>query len=543
MRLRPIYLLSLTLATSLVLQPLFVGYAQVNPFAPAGIPPVNQPPGANQPTASPSITTPQNQPPASPGLSPLEAPQGVQSVPTTSSGPQPEEPPLADADPIFAASQQDRAQISVQVLKASLSKTDQVTLSLEEALRMAAADNPTLQAAGDLVNQARAQYQTRLAQMLPDLSLTYGRTHYTGAIQGFGNDIFQVDRKSSNPELVFRFPLFQGGRRFFQMRSAKKTLNAQQDTQQSTLQNTLRQTALNYFQLKRNMDLITIAQQQLEETKAQLVVNQTRMEAGTGVRLDVLQTQTQVARSHQQLLQAVQASQSAAERLNEVLSLSVFASVIPAEVGQQMQTLVPTTAKFADLVTMARNNRPELKALANQIKSQEELRRVAWSAILPEVAVQYRTGGVGTALSNVKNYDEGAYALDFHFTNLAVPALTLYKQNTAQIAELRHRFQAQENAVDREVSEAYLESLTRQSEVAAVRAELAAAEQAFADAIERLQVGVGRNIDVIEAQTSLTRARANLSTTILDYNQAQVNLVYALGLASVETLTQGIQLP
>lgn len=434
-------------------------------------------------------------------------------------------------------------QVSVQVLKASLSKSESVTLSLVEALRMATDENPALKAAQNVVDEARARYYTRLAQMLPDLEATYIDSHYQGGLQVFGNDVFIISRSTSQPQLLFRFPVFQGGRRFFQVRSARKTLEAEKHNRQSTLQDTLRRTALSYYELKRRLEVIAIAQKQLEETQAQLEINQARMEAGTGTRLDVLQSQAQVARANQQLLEAVKNSQIAALRLNEILDLPAFVSVVPHEIGQQMQTLVPLDKDFNTLLHVARENRPELKVLANQIKALTELRRVAWSAVLPEISVMGRIGGVGPSLGDIKRYDETGLSLAFTLTNLSVPALTLYRENTAQIQRLQHQLEARINTLERELSEAYLEALTKQAEVGVARQELEASRQALADAIERLEAGVGRNIDVLDAQTRLTQARTNLSATILDYNQAQVNLVYYLGLATVDTLTQGLQLP
>jgi outer membrane protein TolC len=159
------------------------------------------------------------------------------------------------------------------------------------------------------------------------------------------------------------------------------------------------------------------------------------------------------------------------------------------------------------------------------------------------VAVQFRTGGVGNQFDSIKHYDENSMGLTFGFKNLTASAMTLFKENTAQLEELQTQYHAAEKRIERELADALLQTTTQQAKIAAAREEMAAYELALQDALERLKVGVGRNIDVIDAETGLTRARVNLSDSILTYNQAQVNLVYQLGLASVESLTQGVQLP
>jgi outer membrane protein TolC len=431
----------------------------------------------------------------------------------------------------------------VTVLKGSLSKTDTVSLNLEEALRIAESDNPLLQLAGAQVNEARARYHTRIAEMIPDVEMSYGQANYLGAMQTFTNQVINVDRRSHQPQLVFRFPIFQGGRRIFQLRAAGKSLSAEQANQETSRQQTLRQTATNYYELKRRLEQIAIARQQLEETRSHLDMNTARLEAGVGTRLDVLQSEAQVARAHYQLLEAVRGAEVAALRLNEMLDLPAIAAVVPAEQGQQMQTLVPMGVDFHRLLAVAHNQRPELKAIGKQIESLQEIRRVVWTSALPEVNLEYRTGRVGANLSDVQTFDETSLALGMKFRNMLASVITLGKENKAQIETMKHRLEATINTIEREVSEAFLLATTKQAQIAAARTEVIASQQALADAIERMHAGVGRNIDVIEAETGLTRARTNLSSTILEYNLAQVDMVYYLGLASVETLTQGIQLP
>lgn len=433
--------------------------------------------------------------------------------------------------------------VSLYLLKGSLDKTETLSLTLEEVLKMAETSNPTLQAAGGAVNEARARYRTRLAELLPDIELAFTNSRYDGALQTFTNEVIDVNRRTYQPQFLFRFPIFQGGRRVFQARSAKRSLDAQQANQQTTHQQTLRQAALSYYELKRRLEGITIAQKELEESQAQLELNVARMNAGVGTRLDVLQSEAQVARANSNLLEAVKSSEIAALRLNEILDLPAFAAVLPGEAEQQMQTLVSREIVFPTLLEIAQQNRPELKSLAKQIEAMIELRKVLWSAALPEVNVEVRTGSVGAGLDNLGSYGETKYALGFTFRNLLASTLTRSRENEAQLEQLRHRMEATGNAIERELSEAYLQAATKLAQIAAVQAELVAAEQALSDAMERLRVGVGRNIDVLNAETSLTQARISLSSNILEYNQAQVELVYSLGLASVKSLTQGIQLP
>lgn len=318
---------------------------------------------------------------------------------------------------------------------------------------------------------------------------------------------------------------------------------AQKQAQEDTRQNTLRLTATGYYELKRTLALVDIAQQQLAQAEAQLAINKDRLEAGVGTRTEILQTEAQVARANQSLLEAVNQSKLAALRLNEILNVPAFVAVAATDDRQQMQTLVPAKTDFNTLLATATQNSPALQVVQQRIAALKALKPLVFSAFLPEVSIQYRLGAVGATIDDQFGYREGNYSLNFGLPNLGVTAITRYKENQAQIDQLSHQYQAQVKALERQLAESYTQANTAQAMISVAQAEVKASEQVLADAMDRLQVGVGRNIDVIDAQTDLVEARTHLNTGIMTYNQAQVNLVYYLGMASPETLTQGVKLP
>jgi outer membrane protein TolC len=58
---------------------------------------------------------------------------------------------------------------------------------------------------------------------------------------------------------------------------------------------------------------------------------------------------------------------------------------------------------------------------------------------------------------------------------------------------------------------------------------LAAAQSAFDLSHDRFQAGVGLELEVLDAEASLQKARTDLVAAIADYNQAQVRLLQAWG--------------
>jgi outer membrane protein TolC len=126
------------------------------------------------------------------------------------------------------------------------------------------------------------------------------------------------------------------------------------------------------------------------------------------------------------------------------------------------------------------------------------------------------------------------------FQNMGFNSWTQYKGFRAQIEKLHFQMEAEKNAVERQLSEAWVKTKARQAQITLAQKKLAVSEATLNDALEQLRQGQGRNLDVITAENNLNQARQDLNTTIFEYNEAQVNLVHGLGLASVDSLTAGI---
>lgn len=447
----------------------------------------------------------------------------------------------------------------LSLLKARLSKTQELSLSLAQALQIAQENNPDYKASLSVVKQVRAAYLTQWANLLPDISASIPYLKFKGAFPltaGLSSGGLNPNSAGSSgsvpistnfslfePQFNINYPIFQGGSRIFQILAARKNLAAQKEQAHLTLAQTLQQTAQAYYTLQRQLDQISIAQKQVDESKEQLDLNQARMQSGVGINLDVMQSKAQLAQAQQQLLVAYQQTESAATRLNELLNLPAIVAIIPDHPIQTQQTLVPVGGDFKSLLAIAHHNRPEIKRIQAQIAALGQTRNATVSGYLPQASLQYTNGAIGPSLSNTQHFEQTYFTVGLNYKNLGVSGVTQFLQESAQIEEQRYRLQSQLNAIDKGLADAYLQSFTESAQIDTARVQVAASEQALSDAIERLKVGVGRNIDITDAETKLTQARTNLSQAITDYNLAQVNLVFNLGLASVETLTRGITSP
>jgi outer membrane protein TolC len=433
------------------------------------------------------------------------------------------------------------------LLQSRQNEAPTVSLTLKDVLLMASENNPSVKLEAATSQLARDKYLTSLAKMLPDIQASYNDSGFSGGFPVFGR-VTNLNYALKQPQLTLSIPIFQGGRKWLQSRAVKKLAKAQEATERAKKQLTLHDAANLYFELTRSLNGIQVAEQQLNEAQAIYDLNQQRLEAGVGTQLDSLQSKAQLELAKQKVIDALKLSQSVAARLNEALDLPAIAITRPKTLDATRLTLIPQDTLLAPNATeaflkLAHSNRQELQAAEYRTRSIKSERSIAGTVLLPTIDLQLSTGRTGNTLDRLVDFDQSALGVAVTLPNLGASAITLWLEKSAELKQLAAQKSQLENRIEREVTEAYLDTLTQQAKLDAIDAEMAAANKALEFAVERLKVGVGKNIDVVTAQTTATAARTHYNDALAQYHQAQVNLITAVGLASVPTLTDGLSLP
>jgi outer membrane protein TolC len=90
--------------------------------------------------------------------------------------------------------------------------------------------------------------------------------------------------------------------------------------------------------------------------------------------------------------------------------------------------------------------------------------------------------------------------------------------------------------VDGQVRDAFLRSQSAEKQIKSAEKQLGASTEGIKLARIRLQNGVGTNIDLIDTQRNYVNALVNKVRATIQYNQAQVDLLRAIGLISVNSI-------
>jgi outer membrane protein TolC len=172
--------------------------------------------------------------------------------------------------------------------------------------------------------------------------------------------------------------------------------------------------------------------------------------------------------------------------------------------------------------------RPEMKALASQIRATELEKKTAQDARIPRLALtgQWSEEGLSPA-SAIPVYNVAA--------SLDVPLFTggrIRAQVAIEDLQLKKLDQQQtdlRNQIAQEVKTATAQLDSAKSEVDVANLGIDLAHQEVTQARDRFQAGVANNIEVITAQDELARANDNQIVALYRYNQARADLAHATG--------------
>ncbi len=303
-----------------------------------------------------------------------------------------------------------------------------------------------------------------------------------------------------------------------QERSIAETVN---DTNEQIVQ------AVTAAYLQVLADQATIANAIGQEAAAKALYDQAvqRDQAGIGIKLDVLRAQVAYQQRQQEHLSAESQLDKDGIQLNRIMG-------IPA--GQQLDLTDSTPfSELADIdLDQARQtaytHRADLLSLTDAMEvASRELKAVKYQR-LPTLAVNGFYGILGE--------DAGPYHGVFTAQgSLKFPIFREAGQRGeeetagAQLLTLRAQESNLKGTIDAQIRTALLDVGSAEQLVKVAQSNVQLAQQAQSDSRERFTAGVADNLEVVDAQATVTSAQAQLVSALFRFNLAKVNLARSTG--------------
>jgi outer membrane protein len=404
-----------------------------------------------------------------------------------------------------------------------------VTLALEHSrkIKAAAADQRAMssmqkEATSGFFPQASANGYAVKQNMTPNIYTSAGDTMARN-YQWFGTN------RAQDVNVSVMWPLFSGGRTYYGYKAARSRADAAALMREGTELDVAMQARLDYIAVMREQENARVTGDFVRQTEERLRVSREEFEAGRVARFNVLRDEAELANAVQFDTVARNQAALALVALKTTLGVDLDSPITPTEPLQYIAEPVSVD----DGVRTALEAHPEVRAAAKRAEAAQSEVRSAYGRYLPEVSAtwmydwQWARNRGDEMNEQMNGYSAGLV--------LTIPLFDGFMREHAIGTARAREEQANEQAVlarqqiAKAVHQAALTLQAAEKNVEASRKGLAQAEEQFRIVQERYASGRGIQVEVLDAQTALARARFNVVAALADHQTARAMWLQATG--------------
>ena len=407
-------------------------------------------------------------------------------------------------------------------------------LTLEQAVQIALANNLSTLTAREGQTQARGERKIAFSRLLPNISadayllnrnLNLRAQGFNIPIPGFDPTISSFnsfDARASVVQSILNLSAIrnlQAANRSVKIAGLEENVARQQVTSAVTLA---------YIEVQRSRRQIEAAEANLKLAAELLKLAEDQRNAGIATGIDVARAGTRVSENTSALAEVKNQSNRAKLEFQRIVGLPQGADLTLSDELQFVSEAVPT-AEIA--VQSAIDNRFEVKIAEEFIEQRSFERKAAKAERYPRVDFVSDYGPSGNTLfsNSIGTYSVGVRVSVPIYNGGATGGRVSIAKSRERQAELEFGNLRGIIAQDARLALADLDTATQQVRTADNTLQLATRELDLARG--RYSAGVGENIELTNAQTSIEKARANRVNALARYNAARINLAAALGRA------------
>ncbi|MCU1266493.1 MAG: hypothetical protein JWM21_2811 [Acidobacteria bacterium] len=409
-------------------------------------------------------------------------------------------------------------------------------LSLEEAIQLAIKNNLATLLARERQREAEGQKQESRSALLPNISgaayqasvtaniaaLGFQPGTFPGITNTFIGPFNNFDARARLVQTIFNLSAiknYQAGRAGVRLAEYEEQLAREQVASG---------TALVYLEALRSGRAVAAAQANVDLAQALAKLAEDQRNAGVATGVDVTRAQVRLAEAQVQFARAQTSTEQATLNLQHVVGLTLGASLTLTD---PLRFIEEPTPAPQSLIEQAGQNRPELRIAEEEIKVNKLEREAVRGEYLPslEFVGDYGVSGI-TPTNTALPTRRAAVQLNVPIFNGGLTqgreAVAASRQRQAELELGNVRGQ-----VEQDVRLALATLRTAAAQVRASDESERLAERELEMARDRFRAGVGDNLEVTTAQTSLANARDAQVEALAAYNAARLNLAAATGRA------------
>ncbi|MEI8124127.1 MAG: TolC family protein [Parachlamydiaceae bacterium] len=429
------------------------------------------------------------------------------------------------------------------------------TISVAKLLDIALFNNPSTRSSWYAARASAYAYRTSLSEYYPAIAFTSTLTAESDTIgASSGSTVTSATQATalSNTGTTARGPttaaisgnsqidtnfnevtaswlMFDFGGRDAQATLALETLYQANWQHNFTLQQVMMNVLDYYTSYNGNKALVAADEQNLKDAEMSLKAALTMRNAGLATMTDVLQAQAAVEQARTTLIYAQGEEKTSLGELVIAVGLAPETKLSVESLPDQLP-VIEISGDLDHLLEVAKHKRPDIGAAIAVVKQQEAMRDISFSAGMPTVS----TNAQWSRLHFIHNPIADGHNNNISI-NLNVPIFQgFYYKN--QLKQMRNQVQEALANLDVQLSTVASEVVTNYyaftSAVAALPSSIANlefSERAFRGYLSQYKVGTASILDVLNALTTLSNARAQLIVTRTQWAASLANLAFSVG--------------
>ena len=400
-------------------------------------------------------------------------------------------------------------------------------LTMEQAVDLALEKNLRVKAAGADSRVMDSMRREALAPFWPQLSANgyfndqrMGPNVFTSAGNTMARNyqVFNADQ-TKDANVTAMYPLFSGGRDYYGYQAAARRAEAGREMLRGAEVDVAMQARLDYIAVLREAENLRVTNDLLLSVEERLRVTRAMLDEGRSPRYYVLRDEAERANAVQMQAMAQSRAEQALVALMTTLGLDLASSITPSDRLEYR----PVAVSVDEGVREATQQQPEIKAAVKQREAAEAEVRAAYGNYFPQVSLSYMYDGQWSRNRNDPSTTANGYSVGVVVTLPLFDGFMRENGVKTAKAKLDRAVQAEGLArqqIARDVNQAALMLTAAQKAVEASGKGLEQAEEEFRVMHERFASGRGIQVEMLDAQVTLTRARFNAVSSLAEYNNA-----------------------
>ena len=411
------------------------------------------------------------------------------------------------------------------------------TFTLKQAVERALATNPTIESKIRMLESAKMNIGVAQSYFWPRISLvqSYNRMRNYEEVQTYSSDNLSSDNWTKGVRM--QLSLFAGFAHLNNFQKSRLALQVEEARHKQARLELISNVQLQFLRLLLIRQQLKTAQDSVARLETQLKSAESYVSVDMAPYINVLQTQTDLAKAHQEVIRCKNDLRGTQVQLNKYLSFPPEASV--QYVGNLTEYGIQDAMSEEKAVREAVRKRPDLIIAQKSVEMAYKDMHVNMGQFLPRVDATYDSISQSKSFrdKSYEGYTRNYWSAGINFTwDIFSGGQAVFQSlsDKKRAESLKKDFEEAMNAAQAEVISALLDIAAAKELIKASKFALTSARESYDMASTRYATQTGTITELLDAQVRLTQAELDASQALADYQSARARFYCYIGRENVD---------